>query len=102
MKFAAATLATVAFANSNDCPSDECWNWNSNTTSCDLETDVNRPNCDYTLTCNYDSFRIEFDTQLFGTADDPEAALEFFGSDAIVAQLGMQLTINMSGIKSSV
>jgi len=82
MKFAAATLATVAFANSNDCPSDECWNWNSNTTSCDLETDVNRPNCDYTLTCNYDSFRIEFDTQLFGTADDPEAALEFFGSDA--------------------
>jgi len=81
MKFAAATLATFALADSNHCPSDECWNWNANTTACDLETGTPRPGCDYTLTCSYDSFRIEFDTQLYGTGSDAPGAVGNFGSN---------------------
>ena len=48
------------------CPSEDCWTYDEDTKQCSLKT--NNP-C-WSLTCNYNQIRIEFESRLFGTEDD--------------------------------
>ena len=60
------------YSDSDSCPSDECWEWNDGTETCDLKSASD--DCDYSVTCSHETgMALKFNNALFGS----EASSQF-------------------------
>ena len=51
---------------SGECPSEECWDWNTATRACDLKTSTS--GCGYTVTCSHvTGMTVKMNHALFGS-----------------------------------
>ena len=53
----------------DQCPSDECWEWNTVTSACDLKVSTtDNPGCDYSVMCSHeDGMALKMNNALFGS-----------------------------------